>query len=587
MEFTLEKKTIQYSRGKYFNNLIYIVIDLPLNSQINFKTIAAKIVINGTVVETVGGASTLNVLKKIAAFSKEINSTKKTYSKNIIFVNDLAIFYEIFKRFFYFNHIIGNEVGGIYNFETNDFEFRNLKMVMGYSSTPENLNEIKEFFESRLKDLRLFQINYSHVYGDIKIFKKNFPEAFNSINSLVQECFSSDEDYYNFQMSKCENCAVLYSSKSREGKLLSNVYSFDRKSFYPSLFVSIKQPIERPQLIKDADESLILESLKEGYAIDAIVSCKEMPHKVFSYLPDFPNIIKRENDYLFLINEIDLIFLKKFYSNFKIDSVEKLWVAAKGYLPDSYRKSLVEMFFKKETLEDGSLDRQNYKAGLNAQIGKAAQRVFYTNDLTTSNGKVEKKDSSRKYDFNFAKKAYRNRIGVPQWASRIYSYARFSIFTTCSKIIKLGGLIIYIDTDSIKFTIEKEKESYAFKIFEEESKAIRNKIDSFNLGGSSNLGEWSYEYCAEYFRTFGLKSYLFSSEGETTFKFAGVKKSILKEQLGSYSIKDLTLSKIKVKNALKIKKKIGGSIVIELTDWSLREFKNEHEFGFITLKPTR
>ena len=103
MEFTLEKKTIQYSRGKYFNNLIYIVIDLPLNSQINFKTIAAKIVINGTVVETVGGASTLNVLKKIAAFSKEINSTKKTYSKNIIFVNDLAIFYEIFKRFFYFN----------------------------------------------------------------------------------------------------------------------------------------------------------------------------------------------------------------------------------------------------------------------------------------------------------------------------------------------------------------------------------------------------------------------------------------------------------------------------------------------------
>ena len=82
-----------------------------------------------------------------------------------------------------------------------------------------------------------------------------------------------------------------------------------------------------------------------------------MPHKVFSYLPDFPNIIKRENDYLFLINEIDLIFLKKFYSNFKIDSVEKLWIAAKGYLPDSYRESLVEMFFKKETLEDGSLDR--------------------------------------------------------------------------------------------------------------------------------------------------------------------------------------------------------------------------------------
>ena len=113
MEFTLEKKTIQYSRGKYFNNLIYIVIDLPLNSQINFKTIAAKIVINGTVVETVGGASTLNVLKKIAAFSKEINSTKKTYSKNIIFVNDLVVFYEIFKRFFYFNNITGNEVGGI------------------------------------------------------------------------------------------------------------------------------------------------------------------------------------------------------------------------------------------------------------------------------------------------------------------------------------------------------------------------------------------------------------------------------------------------------------------------------------------
>ena len=154
MEFTLEKKTIQYSRGKYFNNLIYIVIDLPLNSQINFKTIAAKIVINGTVVETVGGASTLNVLKKIAAFSKEINSTKKTYSKIIIFVNDLAVFYEIFKRFFYFNHIIGNEVSVIYNFETNDFEFRNLKMVMGYSSTPENLNEIKEFFYFRLKDLR-------------------------------------------------------------------------------------------------------------------------------------------------------------------------------------------------------------------------------------------------------------------------------------------------------------------------------------------------------------------------------------------------------------------------------------------------
>ena len=232
--------------------------------------------------------------------------------------------------------------------------------------------------------------------------------------------------------------------------------------------------------------------------------------------------------------EIDLLLILEQYSISELVFIEA-WQSKKGLLPYELRRVCLD-YYKKKTILKGSEDEaEQYeyarsKELLNAIYGLLCVRYDRV-EYQYKDGQYKEiiKPLSEMLD-----KVYDSESNfLPyQYALWVTSWARYELDRGC-KIC--GKDLIYVDTDSVFYTGDHEKE------FEELNKeigaeAIKYGAVAYNKKNEEfPIGVWTSEADCKYFKTLGAKKYLLSSDGSTLeATISGVSKDIGREFFTKY-----------------------------------------------------
>lgn len=257
--------------------------------------------------------------------------------------------------------------------------------------------------------------------------------------------------------------------------------------------------------------------------------------KSFTRMQD-KELIKEDNGRIYsapvimvCMTEIDALITLQEYKYSKIEVLEA-YRSKKGFLPYELRRVAMD-YYKKKTLLKGCTDPMDLyeyartKELLNAIYGLMCMRIdritFNFNNgeyIPTLRPLEEMLNEFYESDSSF----------LPyQYALYITSAARLSLYEGC-KIC--GPDLIYIDTDSVFYVgnHEKEFEKLNAKI---EKEALKHNAIAYNKNGEAfPLGVWTSEADCKYFKTLGAKKYLLSEDGETIqATISGVSKKIGKD----------------------------------------------------------
>ncbi len=323
-------KFSNFLREKYKRNILITTCDIQKNSSIEYaRYLSLKAKVNFTkfnflsknndelnvinyslnelkklsrtslVVDTFGVLpNNLNMIKKISCIQKILNPTETFLVVDIMCSKNIVNFYEILKKFIYFNSIIVTKVdsgilGGI--FLSSKYMINKPIKFIGYG---ENVKDLELYNTKKLvykfldiSDLYVFIRNDNNF--DVKIFKKHFNYKFNNYYNIVN---LNDFLFYIKQMKN------FFSDDSFLSKLnlMDNKNIFDKdKIFKMEHIISSMTRLERsnPDII-DYSRKLRI-SKGSGVNIDNVDFLLFFFNKVKDNLSDFKN-----NNYLKSIKNI-------------------------------------------------------------------------------------------------------------------------------------------------------------------------------------------------------------------------------------------------------------------------------------------
>lgn len=318
------------------------------------------------------------------------------------------------------------------------------------------------------------------------------------------------------------------------------VRSRDIKSSYPYVMATkyFPQSAFSPVWTKYNQNSF--EELLNGYCCLIRWECRNIKIKQWSAIPYISKAkcraskdAKTGNGKVYkasrigmICTEIDFKIIREQYT-FDKDSViiHEMYIAEKGMLSKSFRKTLIDMFQLKTDLEDGDPFLYNkFKNKINAAFG------MMLTDITNPTIRYvadSLKEPYKKEILNIQsalKKYYmsKNSFLTYQHGVWVLAHARNSLFTGM-QIVKED--IVQVDTDSVKHLGDYTEQ------FETLNRWIMEKAETYDIkpyamknGQKHFLGVWENDGYYEKFITLGAKKYAYDNGDGVHITVAGLSK---------------------------------------------------------------
>lgn len=332
-----------------------------------------------------------------------------------------------------------------------------------------------------------------------------------------------------------------HSNGLRTDEIIKDVYSYDITSSYPTVMLCEKYPMSSFFLTEKYKK---YDVKQDGYIYIYDVTFKNLRQKksmvflsqskaIMCYdIVNENGRIKKAGIAQFILPESDLNIV---FQDYDFDEIiyNNTYCAVSDYLDIDYINYILKLYEEKTILK--GCDPEQYmksKQFLNSLYGMMVTNIIndevdFSEEWTIKplnesmiNESLEKMKKSNNNIFNFG------------WGIFVTAYARRNLWDL---ILKVDRDCIYSDTDSIKFTGDKN-----FKYFNDYNKKIVRKLQKvfaergINFektrpkdlkGVRHQIGVYDYEGKYDFFKTLGAKKYCFEKDGKTGITVSGVNKT--------------------------------------------------------------
>lgn len=361
----------------------------------------------------------------------------------------------------------------------------------------------------------------------------------------IMENLTLESDEY-LKLKRCFMGGFTHSNPLNTDKLLTDVYSVDFTSSYPSVMIAEKFPMGRgfkpsqEEILKNGYDYYInnfccilnisVENLKNTFFYDSYLSenkCKIKGKKLINNGRVFSATYL--NTYM---TDVDYSIFKRCYEWDRI-AIHEIICYPKGYLPKPIIESILSLYQNKTTLKRVKGKEVEYllsKGMLNSVYGMTVtdivkDEITYTDDWGVK--PVILDEEIEKYNNK------KSRFLFYPWGVWVTAYARRNLWLG---ILSFKNDYVYTDTDSIKFFNYKKHEPF----LQAYNKMVVHKqlktLEYYNLdpkllspktveGVEKPLGVWDYEGHYTMFKTLGAKRYLYEEDGELHLTVAGLSKN--------------------------------------------------------------
>ena len=384
-----------------------------------------------------------------------------------------------------------------------------MKMFPGYPCCVA-MQKFLDMFDLPLTDLR-----YSLAYLTKKTFYKDIKSDLWE-NTRMHRRILRDRATYNDM--QAGNQGGMLTSFSGDNcilfQILKNVASFDKKSAYPSYFITDRYfPVGKVIRVTGAEnyrKLQLADAIRKKQWFKIVIECELSDPEM--------QIFKTPGAGLYGIEFWDYRVLQKCGIDIFALLTGKKWRLYRctftGYMPDVFRRKVIQLYERKNAIEDkNDPERFLIKTQLDMLYGKGLQKYDFATD----------QDVFKKYVLrgeNFL---------LPQMSMHVVAAMRHELLTVAGYF---GADCFAYDTDGVKIRLDDpgqlDKES---EFFAKINGYIMDKNKA--AGFVSDIGIWDHEYTARRFIQFAPKVYAYEdSSGKVTCKFAGVAERYTKKYLG-------------------------------------------------------
>lgn len=514
------------------------------------------------------------------------------YKRLIVYVHNLDFEFQFMRKLFNWNKVFAIDTRKVAYALVDGIEFRCSYILSGYSveTLAKNLTSHKikklignlDYKQIRHSETPLTDEEMEYAYNDVLIvmyyidelitqdgnvtkipitntgyvrkyvrdkcfygFKRGLRKyTYIQYKELMDELTITDEEYLLFK--EAFQGGFTHSNAFNEGKVLTDVASYDFTSAYPGVMITEMYPMSKGEqvVIKSLDE---LEKNISTYACIFEIAFNNIESNIMyehylskSKCRNTVNLVEENGrvicaDYLEItITELDFKIIKDCYS-FDEVKIGTFYRYSKQYLPTNFVKAILKLYKDKTELkgvEGMEVEYLRSKGMLNSCYGMAVTDIIRdVNEYDTcthewNNISPNLTESIEKYNQN------KNRFLSYAWGLYVTAYNRFNLFTA---IHECGMDYVYSDTDSVKILNFSNHQEY-FKRYNEENfnkleKACKFHSISINdctpktiKGKIKTLGEWDFEGIYSKFKTLGAKRYMTESNGKISFTVSGVNK---------------------------------------------------------------
>ena len=444
--------------------------------------------------------------------------------KAVVFINDLDVVKMILPDGQASNSTKSkNGVRYTLEFETDNFQFRNFNII--FNNRTQRIQKLypdlpicagmAEFIKSL--GLPLKHCRYSLAYVSKRIFYADIKSELWEDTKQNHRMIRDLQTWRDMQAGNQGGALSSFSGASDiRFDILYDIGSYDKKSAYPSYFIRDKYfPVGRiTRITGNASYRLrILRGLigrRKWFKI--VINCAEKIDalslfRTASKKDCFEYGVEFWDYYTMKDCGIDLIpILTAPGVTFRLYATEKT-----GYMPDCFRRKIIELYDKKNALPKNSAERFMIKTQLDMIYGKGLQKYDFKCN----------RDVIRKYTLrgeNFL---------TPAMSMHVVSGVRHEVLKISARF---AGDCIAIDTDGVKIDMYTAGEDTVTEFFD----AVNDFILDENCaaGFYSDIGFWDHEYTAERFMQFAPKVYAYQEPDESPVcKFAGISERHLLKYL--------------------------------------------------------
>lgn len=425
-----------------------------------------------------------------------------------------------------------------------------LERDYGYNDVLVVVNGLEEYKE-RYKHVRDIPLTQTSCIRKVvnKVMKNEY-----KVKKNVAAMTDVSLEVYQF-MIDCFLGGYTHANIIFSNRTIYNLLDFDISSSYPWAMLSEKYPVTPWRLTEKSFDYYLNNDRYccmlevELFDIDSIFfntyisasKCIEKDNVIY----DNGRIISADR-VLIRVLDVDYEIIKKSYHIEKI-VIRKLYYALNGYLPDNFRRYLIELFCHKTTLK--GIDEQftlyfKSKEELNGCFGMAVTKDI-TDEITFNNDWTKKNLTSEMYYEKVRKKTEKWYKLNMSYSQGIYvpAYGRKNLWYM---VEKFDDLIVYMDTDSLKIAPPHDGIKEIISQYNEHVHKMQRKIaDDLDIdysrfnpfdskGVSHSIGVYEEDDTIKAFRTLGAKRYICEydeSRGENWLKMtvSGVRKKAVQQ----------------------------------------------------------
>lgn len=371
--------------------------------------------------------------------------------------------------------------------------------------------------------------------------------------NAIKELTLEPEEY--MMAKKAFAGGFTHASVLHAGKELSNVWSKDFSSSYPSVMIAEKYPMTKGRRITHIKQTDFLKLMHDDtkasiFSIELTDVEQIFPAESYISLSrcrSYENVVTNNGrvshaDRLIIdITNIDFCLIERCYT-FNISRIGHLYVYKTFYLPTSFIECILHFYEAKTTLKgvpDKVIEYMNGKENLNSLYGMTVTdivRDLYEYDnkggwLETQEMSDEeyKEEVSKQVDKENNKKS---RFLYYLWGVFVTAYARRNLW---SGIFELKSDYVYADTDSVKYINHEKHENYFLHYNEKMTRKLEAAMEYHNLsaellrpknikGEEKPLGIWEQDGVYDRFKAVRAKAYMYTANGHYGMTVAGLKK---------------------------------------------------------------
>lgn len=363
-----------------------------------------------------------------------------------------------------------------------------------HDTAPKSIDDMIRFFSVNFSDTLVSRIGFSQASNSTKSFynHRDLCEKCHEDRNVQRRYISTVDMWKDLRSGITKG--LQYADPLYFGKTLHDIYSYDKKSAYPSIFVSYdKFPIGSIMYTDTSKKRRLIRCLDGDRWFKVVF--RDVQPDVLS------DMRIKARDSRLAISNLDLEYLKRcdrekeFFD--AIDSFDWgiYYTDAEGYLLDEFREHVVDIYDKKEAASDSEY-RRFYKKQIDILYGKGLERLTFDTDKMVR-------------DYFKDGKHYI----MPHWSQLVVSKLRLDLFDAIDYV---SDVVLAFNTDGLKTTADCKE------IFNKLNEDIRKK--NICSGFDSDIGSWKFEYKADDFLQIDDIRYAYRVDGELHTAIGGIPK---------------------------------------------------------------